>query len=55
MAGALVEELNKTSKIKINFFQRRGADILDKWVGESEKKLRNLFAKVMNQLLINWQ
>ncbi|CAH1110519.1 unnamed protein product [Psylliodes chrysocephalus] len=45
VAGALVSELNKEGIGKVNFFQRKGADILDKWVGESEKNLRALFEK----------
>ncbi|VDN01233.1 unnamed protein product [Thelazia callipaeda] len=28
---------------KISFFMRKGADILSKWVGESERQLRSLF------------
>ncbi|XP_057657765.1 ATPase family AAA domain-containing protein 2-like isoform X2 [Diorhabda carinulata] len=45
VAGALVAELNKEGIGKVSFFQRKGADVLDKWVGESEKNLRNLFEK----------
>lgn len=45
VAGALVSELNKVGLGKVNFFHRKGADILDKWVGESERKLRELFEK----------
>lgn len=47
VAGALVAELNKLGMGKVNFYHRKGADILDKWVGESERKLRELFEKVM--------
>lgn len=28
---------------KVTFFMRKGADVLSKWVGESEKQLRMLF------------
>lgn len=48
VAGALAAELNKRTATKgnrVTFFQRKGADILDKWVGESERKLRDLFEK----------
>lgn len=46
VAGALANELNSESRgNKVTFFQRKGADILDKWVGESERKLRDLFDK----------
>lgn len=47
VAAALATELNKEGCGKVTFFQRKGADILDKWVGESEKKLRELFEKAM--------
>ncbi|KAJ3637239.1 hypothetical protein MTP99_000713 [Tenebrio molitor] len=43
VAGALATELNKEGFGKVSFYQRKGADVLDKWVGESEKKLRALF------------
>lgn len=46
MAGALASEINREGIGKVSFFQRKGADILDKWVGESEKNLRTLFEKV---------
>ncbi|XP_060527248.1 uncharacterized protein LOC132702554 [Cylas formicarius] len=44
-AAALATELNKEGVGKVSFFQRKGADILDKWVGGSEKNLRDLFEK----------
>lgn len=48
IAGALATELNNNGNgVKVSFFQRKGADILDKWVGESERKLRDLFDKVV--------
>ncbi|GJQ79242.1 hypothetical protein Trydic_g5486 [Trypoxylus dichotomus] len=43
VAGALATELNREGNGKVTFYQRKGADILDKWVGESERKLRDLF------------
>ena len=46
VAGALATELNKEGHGKVVFYQRKGADILDKWVGESERKLRELFNQV---------
>lgn len=46
VAGALASEINREGIGKVSFFQRKGADILDKWVGESEKNLRTLFEKV---------
>lgn len=46
VAGALASEINKEGIGKVSFFQRKGADILDKWVGQSEKNLRLLFEKV---------
>nr|XP_023026910.1 ATPase family AAA domain-containing protein 2-like [Leptinotarsa decemlineata] len=45
VAGALAAEINKEGIGKVTFFQRKGADVLDKWVGESEKNLRALFDK----------
>lgn len=46
VAGALANELSSEAKgNRVAFFQRKGADILDKWVGESERKLRDLFEK----------
>ncbi|CAH1163487.1 unnamed protein product [Phaedon cochleariae] len=45
VAGALASEINKEGVGKVSFFQRKGADILDIWVGGSEKNLRTLFEK----------
>lgn len=42
IARALVNECN-TGKKKVTFFERKGADLLSKWVGESEKQLTMLF------------
>lgn len=47
VAGALATELNREGNGKVTFYQRKGADILDKWVGESERKLRDLFTQVI--------
>ena len=30
---------------QVSFFMRKGADVLSKWVGESERQLRLLFAE----------
>lgn len=46
IAGALAKECSKEINGKVSFFSRKGADILDKWVGESEEKLRTLFSEV---------
>lgn len=43
VAGALATELNRGGVGKVTFFKRKGADILDKWVGASESRLRLLF------------
>ncbi|KAK9880444.1 hypothetical protein WA026_011690 [Henosepilachna vigintioctopunctata] len=45
VAAALANEINKENLGKVSFFHRKGADCLDKWVGESEKKLKDLFEK----------
>lgn len=42
MARALANECN-FGKRKVSFFMRKGADLLSKWIGESEKQLRLLF------------
>jgi len=31
---------------QVNFFMRKGADCLSKWVGEAERQLRLLFEQV---------
>ncbi|XP_049826286.1 ATPase family AAA domain-containing protein 2 isoform X3 [Aethina tumida] len=49
VAGALATELNKEGLGKISFFHRKGADVLAKWIGESEKNLRDLFEKASKQ------
>lgn len=43
VAGALASEISKQGNGKVVFYHRNGADVLDKWVGESERKLRELF------------
>lgn len=42
MARALAASCSTTSR-PVAFFMRKGADILSKWVGESERQLRLLF------------
>lgn len=37
---------------KVSFFMRKGADLLSKWIGESEKQLRLLFEQVYSILLL---
>lgn len=48
IAGALAVECCKEGGEKVSFFSHKGPDILDKWVGESERKLRDVFAQVSN-------
>lgn len=43
MARALANEGSQSISPKITFFMRKGADILSKWVGESERQLSLLF------------
>lgn len=45
LAAALAKEINRENLGKVSFFHRKGADCLDKWLGESEKKLKDLFDK----------
>ncbi|KAL2357085.1 ATPase family AAA domain-containing protein 2 [Cryomyces antarcticus] len=42
LARALAEDVSLQGR-KVNFYMRKGADILNKWVGEAEKQLRLLF------------
>ncbi|XP_055012961.1 ATPase family AAA domain-containing protein 2-like isoform X2 [Boleophthalmus pectinirostris] len=42
VARALASECSQGSR-KVAFFMRKGADVLSKWVGESERQLRLLF------------
>lgn len=46
VAKALAHEGSKPSNSRVKFYSRKGSDILDKWVGQSEKNLRTLFEKV---------
>lgn len=43
MARALANEGSRSCHPRITFFMRKGADILSKWVGESERQLSLLF------------
>lgn len=45
LARALANECSFGSR-KVAFFMRKGADLLSKWIGESEKHLRLLFEQV---------
>lgn len=45
LARALANECSFGSR-KVAFFMRKGADLLTKWIGESEKLLRLLFQQV---------
>ncbi|CAH2009538.1 unnamed protein product [Acanthoscelides obtectus] len=45
VAGALAAEINREGIGKVTFFHRKGADMLEKWVGASENRLRALFEK----------
>ncbi|KAJ3395201.1 hypothetical protein HDU92_006098 [Lobulomyces angularis] len=53
MARALASSCSSSTQ-KVNFFMRKGADILSKWIGESERQLRLLFeqAKTMQPSII---
>jgi SpoVK/Ycf46/Vps4 family AAA+-type ATPase len=42
MARALAQSCSSHGK-PVAFFVRKGADVLNKWVGESERQLRLLF------------
>lgn len=46
VAGAVAAECSKSSHRKVAFYMRKGADCLNKYVGESEKHLQNLFTQV---------
>lgn len=45
IARALANECTFGVK-KVTFFMRKGADLLSKWIGESERQLRQLFEQV---------
>ena len=42
IARALAASATRVGQ-KINFYMRKGADVLSKWVGEAERQLRMLF------------
>jgi SpoVK/Ycf46/Vps4 family AAA+-type ATPase len=42
LARALAAECSQEGR-KVAFFMRKGADCLNKWIGESERQLRLLF------------
>lgn len=48
MARALASTCSSQTN-KVNFFMRKGADCLSKWVGEAERQLRLLFDEAKNQ------
>ena len=48
LARALSNECSLGDR-KVAFFMRKGADVLSKWVGESERQLRLLFDQVSLQ------
>lgn len=52
LAAALAKEINRENLGKVSFFHRKGADCLDKWLGESEKKLKDLFDKMVWHLYV---
>ncbi|XP_066902229.1 ATPase family AAA domain-containing protein 2 isoform X2 [Halyomorpha halys] len=47
MARALANECSVGDR-KVSFFMRKGADVLSKWVGESERQLRILFEEAQS-------
>lgn len=52
LARALANECSFGSR-KVSFFMRKGADLLTKWIGESEKLLRLLFQQVCLSASLN--
>jgi len=52
LARALANECSKGGQ-KVSFFVRKSADVLCKWVGESERQLRLLFDKVNYNIVFN--
>ena len=48
LARALAASASRAGKA-VSFFMRKGADVLSKWVGESEKQLRMLFEEAQKQ------
>lgn len=51
VAGAVAAECSKSSNRKVSFYVRKGADCLNKYIGETEKHLQNLFTQVSNRFL----
>ena len=49
VAGAVAAECSKSSNRRVAFYVRKGADCLNKYVGESEKHLQNLFTQVSSR------
>jgi len=47
MGKCLAGELKRTGNQTVNFFMRKGTDVFSKWVGESERNLREVFAKAI--------
>lgn len=48
LARALANECNLVGGRKVAFFMRKGADVINKYYGESERNLRLLFQQVSN-------
>lgn len=46
LARALANECRLLRGRKVSFFMRKGADVMDKFYGETEKLLSTLFQKV---------
>lgn len=49
-AGAVAAECSKSSNKRVSFYMQKGSDCLNKYVGESEKYLQNLFSQVRPRL-----
>ncbi|KAK6637077.1 hypothetical protein RUM43_010751 [Polyplax serrata] len=45
MAGAVAAECSKCCSRRVSFYMRKGGECLNKYVGESEKHLQNLFTQ----------
>lgn len=54
LARALANACSTPNGQRVNFFMRKGADVLSKWVGESERQLKALFdqAKALQPSII---
>ncbi|KAL0276243.1 UNVERIFIED_CONTAM: hypothetical protein PYX00_003851 [Menopon gallinae] len=44
-AGAVAAECSRSSNRRVSFYMQKGSDCLNKYVGESEKHLQNLFSQ----------